>query len=102
MSNDIKNLLPGDLRRSGVAASNLPARENRGSGPAGPAAAPSNDEKVTLTDTAQKLARMSAEAAKGPTVDQAKVKELRAAVEAGLYRADPLAIADALIRFERS
>lgn len=102
MSNDIKSLLPSDPRRSGVAATGSPARENKASGPAGPAAAPSNEEKVTFTDTAQKMARMSAEAAKGPTVDQAKVKELRAAVEAGLYRADPRAIADALIRFERS
>ena len=99
MSNEIKSLLPMEPRRNGVVPGAAPSGKQAGSperaAPEGPA-----QEKVTLTETARKLASLSAEAATGSVVDEAKVRQLRAAIEGGTYRPDPLAIADALIRFE--
>jgi flagellar biosynthesis anti-sigma factor FlgM len=49
----------------------------------------------------RQLANLFPPSRNGPTVDKARVKKLREAVETGRYRANPLAIADALLRFER-
>lgn len=100
MTNDIKGFLPMEPRRSGGVSNGTAAGK-----PASQAAgAPRQgaDEKVTLTETAQKFANLSAEAAKGSVVDEAKVLQLRSAIDSGQYQPDPVAIADALIRFEKA
>lgn len=43
-------------------------------------------------------ARIGAEMAAGPPVDAGRVAALRLAIEAGSYRAEPMAIADAMLR----
>jgi len=53
---------------------------------------------VTLTEAARTLASLPMALSDGPVVDDTKVSRLREAVQAGLYKPDPLAIADALIR----
>jgi flagellar biosynthesis anti-sigma factor FlgM len=49
----------------------------------------------------RQLANLFPASRNGPTVDKAKVTKLRAAIEMGRYRTDPLAIAEALLRLER-
>lgn len=101
MSNEIKGFYPMAPRRNGAVSSDASA----GKKPATPPAATGSHgakEKVTLTDTAQQLARLSQEAAAGPVVDEGKVQALRAAIESGAYQPDPVAIADALLRFEQA
>jgi len=100
MTNDIKGFSPMEPRRNGGVAN--------GGGAGKPAGKPesagreSTGEKVTLTETAQKFANLSAEAAKGSEIDEARVEQLRSAIDSGQYQPDPVAIADALIRFEKA
>jgi flagellar biosynthesis anti-sigma factor FlgM len=100
MSNNIKSLLPMEPRPNTVVPGSAPAGKQAGSGRDAPVAGPVQD-KVTLTEAARKLASLSAEVAQGWPMDEAKVKQLRAAIESGQYQADPVAIAAALMRFEQ-
>ena len=76
------------------------------SGNAGAAEAPksraSTSDTVELTSGAKLLERLEKSLADLPDVDGARVAEVRAAIENGEYKIDADAIADAMIRFERS
>ncbi len=102
MSNGIKSLLPMEPRPKGPVQGNAPAQK-----PAGPSqgqgetARASFEDTVTLTDAARKIAGLSAEASQGAPVDEARVREIREAIESGRYATDPAAIAKALMRFEQ-
>ena len=100
MTNEIKGFNPMEPRRSGGVTdgggAGKPAVQSEGAGRQG------TGEKVTLTETAQKFANLSAEVAKGSEIDEARVEQLRSAIDSGQYQPDPVAIADALIRFEKA
>ena len=53
-----------------------------------------------MTDLAARLRRLTASVDKLPVVDQAKVAELREAIENGSYAIDERAIAEKLSAFE--
>ena len=74
------------------------------SAPANPASgkASSGGDTVQLTSGAQLLSRLEQTLANSPSVDAAKVAEVKAAIAEGNYEIDSGAIADAMIRFERS
>ncbi len=55
---------------------------------------------VTLTDLAARLQSLTDAVAKLPEVDQARVAELKTAIESGDYRIDDAKIADQLTAFE--
>ena len=59
-------------------------------------------DTVQLTSGAQLLSRLEKTLANSPGVDAAKVAEIKAAIAEGNYEIDSGAIADAMIRFERS
>jgi len=63
--------------------------------------APTSDT-VELTSSAKLLERLEKTLASLPAVDSSRVEEVKAAIENGEYEIDADAIADALIRFERS
>ena len=63
--------------------------------------APTNDT-VELTSGAKLLERLEKSLASLPDVDSARVAEVKAAIENGEYQIDADAIAEAMIRFERS
>ena len=74
-----------------------------------PAAAPdaqsgaaSTSDTVNLTSSAQLLERLEKSLASLPDVDVDRVAEVKLALESGDYQIDADAIADAMIRFERS
>lgn len=71
-------------------------------GPASVAATESttSSEVVTLTDLAARLQRLTDAVALLPEVDQARVAELKGAIENGDYRIDDAKIADKLTAFE--
>jgi negative regulator of flagellin synthesis FlgM len=100
MSNNIKSFLPLEPRRNTVVQNPVPSGKQAGPG-RDPAAAGPAQEKVTLTEAARKLANLSAESAHGWPMNEARISQLRAAIESGQYRADPEAIAAALMRFEQ-
>ena len=71
------------------------------------AASPSSSAKqssdtVELTSGARLLERLEKTLADLPGVDEARVAEVKTAIESGNYEIDADAIADAMIRFERS
>lgn len=102
MSNGIKSLLPMEPRPKGPVQGNAPAQKPAGSAQGeGGSARASVEEKVTLTEAGRKIANLSAEASKGVPVDEAKVRQVRDAIESGRYQADAAAIAKALMRFEQ-
>ena len=100
MSNEIKSLLSMDPRRNGAVQGNAPAGKQAGASREAPGRELAQ-EKVTLTDAARTISNLSAELAREGTMDEARVRALQAAIESGQYRADPVAIADALMRFEQ-
>ena len=76
------------------------------SGSAGAAEAPqsraSTSDTVELTSSAQLLERLEKSLAALPEIDNARVDEIRSAIERGDYEIDASAIADAMLRFDRS
>lgn len=100
MNNGIKNLLQMDPRRNDALSANAPKAEKAAGAGREPAAREPAQEKVTLTEAARKIADLSAKAGDVP-VDEAKVRQIREAIEDGSYAPDPVAIAKALMRFEQ-
>jgi len=62
----------------------------------------SANDTVELTSSAKLLERLEKTLATLPAVDSNRVSEVKAAIENGEYEIDADAIADAMIRFERS
>lgn len=78
-----------------------PAPRKVGGTPApGAGQASGGTDVVTLTDLAARLQRLVASVDQLPVVDQAKVAELREAIEGGSYTIDERAIAEKLSAFE--
>jgi negative regulator of flagellin synthesis FlgM len=64
--------------------------------------ASSSSDTVDITSGAQLLEKLEKSLESLPAVDSQRVAEIKAAIENGDYEIDPQAIADAMIRFERS
>ena len=62
----------------------------------------SSNDTVELTSSAKLLQRLEKTLASVPEVNAAHVEEVKAAIHNGEYEIDADAIAEALIRFERS
>lgn len=62
----------------------------------------STSDTVELTSSAKLLERLEKTLASLPDVDAARVADVKAAIENGNYEIDADAIADALLRFDRS
>ncbi|MDJ0813873.1 MAG: flagellar biosynthesis anti-sigma factor FlgM [Woeseiaceae bacterium] len=62
----------------------------------------SSGDTVNLTSSAKLLERLEKTLATLPTVDESRVAEVKSAIENGDYEIDSGAIADAMLRFERS
>ena len=62
----------------------------------------STSDTVELTSSAKLLERLEKSLESLPAVDSGRVEEIKTAIENGNYEIDADAIADALIRFERS
>ncbi len=75
--------------------------DNKSAGKADGGAAQRGDT-VELTSSAQLLSRLEDSLKAAPAVDAAKVAEVKAAIASGNYDIDSSAIADAMLRFERS
>lgn len=75
--------------------------DNKPAGKAGSGTAQRGDT-VELTSSAQLLSRLEETLKTAPAVDAAKVAEVKAAIASGNYDIDSSAIADAMLRFERS
>lgn len=62
----------------------------------------STSDTVNLTSSAQLLERLEKSLASLPDIDVGRVEEVKLALQSGDYEIDADAIADAMIRFERS
>lgn len=62
----------------------------------------STNDTVNLTSSAKLLERLDKTLATLPAVDSARVAEIKTAIENGDYQIDADAIADAMIRLDRS
>lgn len=60
------------------------------------------NDTVNLTSSAKLLERLEKTLASLPVVDNARVAEVKSAIENGDYQIDADAIADAMIRFDQS
>ncbi len=70
--------------------------------PAQAPAAPSSGDTVNLTNSAKLLERLDKSLASLPAVDAERVAEIKSAIESGNYQIDADAIAEAMIRLDRS
>ena len=66
------------------------------------AATPGGNETVNLTSSAKLLERLDKTLASLPVVDQQRVDEIKTAISNGDYQIDARAVADAMVRFDRS
>lgn len=66
-----------------------------------PSTGPTSDT-VQLTSSAQLLERLEKSLRSLPAVDSQRVAEIRSAIESGDYEINSRAVADAMLRFERS
>ncbi|MEO1244373.1 MAG: flagellar biosynthesis anti-sigma factor FlgM [Pseudomonadota bacterium] len=82
-------------------SSSKPAAD-AGSAASSSPAAPKPGDTVELTSGARLLERLEKTLADLPAIDNARVSEVKAAIESGDYEVDADAVADAMIRFERS
>ena len=64
------------------------------------AKAPSGNSGVQITDSARQLAALEQAIRGMPEVDDAKVAEIRNAIEDGTYQVSPERIADKILRWE--
>ena len=105
MANRIGPVDPGTIGKAGGKVEES-GTSRKVSGRAGAAEAPQGraaaSDTVELTSGAQLLERLEKSLAGLPDVDSARVAEVKAAIENGEYRIDADAIADAMIRLERS
>ena len=62
----------------------------------------SANDTVNLTSSAKLLERLDKTLASLPAIDSARVAEIKTAIENGYYQIDAEAIADAMIRLDRS
>ena len=105
MANRIGPVDPGTIGKSGNKVEEtgtgrkVSGRTDATDSPQGRAA---TSDTVELTSGAQLLERLEKSLAGLPDVDSARVAEVKAAIENGEYRIDADAIADAIIRLERS
>lgn len=67
-----------------------------------PSSRASTNDTVELTSGAKLIERLEKDLASLPDVDSLRVAEVRTAIENGDYQIDATAIADAMIRIERS
>lgn len=58
------------------------------------------DDSVTLTDTARRLGELKNQLADGSVVDSGRVERTRQAVHDGSYQIDPTRLANKLFQFE--
>jgi negative regulator of flagellin synthesis FlgM len=58
-------------------------------------------DKVELTSNAKLLERLDKALASAPDIDEARISEIKTAIENGNYEIDSDAIAQAMLRFER-
>ena len=92
-----------------LSVSNMLATENRHQGkPNGSSAGTkeksdvSNDDSVVLTEAAQKLLDAGMDVSSGPSIDRAKIDEIKNAIANGSFRPDAEKIASRLIELEIS
>lgn len=63
-----------------------------------PATAPGKDDSVRISHRAKEAARIATEVRKVPDVRQERVRELKAALDAGTYRVSGKDVAEKMIR----
>lgn len=85
-----------------VSGGNRPSATDRAGGEKGRAVdAARAADKVTLTDSARLLARLSEAVANAPDTDAVRVAALKAAVARGEYQSDAGRVADKMVGLER-
>ena len=75
---------------------------NKGSAGRADSQPPSSDETVNLTSSAKLLEKLDKTLESLPVVNQERVAEIKAAIANGDYEIDSDAIADAMVRLDRS
>lgn len=106
MTNRIGPVNPNTIGKIGnsadeaSSASSVSTGKGKQDAAASPAAASS--DTVALTSGAQLLERLEKSLETLPAIDSQRVAEVRSAIENGDYEIDAQAIADAMIRLERS
>ena len=106
MTNRIGPVDPGAIGKAGnkvdETGTNRKISERAGPSADAPQARAAANDTVELTSGAKLLERLEKSLASLPEVDSARVAEVKLAIENGEYQIDADAIADAMIRFERS
>ena len=95
--------IEGGLPAAGLAATAAVGARSAtaGTGPAKPVDAVAAGDSLRLTGEATSLQALQRELSTAPAIDQARVAEVRQALESGSYRIDPAKIAERMLDLDK-
>ena len=102
MANDISGINSSRTHQTGERNVTGAKKESSDSTRDTSSRASSGSDKVSLTDTAERLKSLEQQLASQPEVDKGRVSSVQHAISNGEYKVDPERVADKMIDFESS
>jgi len=100
MANDISGINSSRSQQAGERSISGSKKESSGSNSS--SAASSSADRVSLTDTAERLKALEHQLTMQPEIDKARVSDVQNAISNGNYKVDPERVADKMMNFEAS
>lgn len=102
MANDISGINSPRTQQSSERNVTNAKKESGDSSKAASSRSSSGSDKLSLTDTAERLKALEYQLAQQPEVDRNRVSSVQDAISSGEYKVDPERVADKMINFEAS
>ena len=99
MANDISGINSSRTQQSGDRGLGQVKKDTNDSASSSSSSSGSSD-KVSLTDTAERLQALEQQLAQQPEIDKSKVGEVQSAMSSGGYKVNPERVADKMLAFE--
>lgn len=102
MANDISGINSSRSQQTGDRNVTNNKKESARSADHSAPGASSSRDKVSLTDTAERLKALEHQLAQQPEIDRNRVNDMQDAISSGKYKVDPERVADKMMSFEAS
>ena len=100
MANEISGLNSSRTQQSGERQVSGVSKDSKKTSE--PSKSSTNSDRVSLTDTAERLKALEHQLAQQPEVDNKRVSNVQEAITNGNYKVDPERVADKMMSFEAS
>jgi len=102
MANDISGINSSRSQQTGDRSVTSKKNESTDSSSRSSAGSSPGSDKVSLTNTAERLKALEEQLAKQPEIDSDRVSDVQNAISKGKYKVDPERVADKMMNFEAS